>query len=271
MVIPRIEKVVGGRPFKLDRVSVYSFNCRRIDRFVHDRVIFVGDSAHVVSPFGARGGNGGMHDVDNLCWKLARVVRGESDAGLLESYNEERIHGADENISNSSWTSRFMSPEPGVETAFRNAALSLAVDTPFARRLVNAGRLSVPCRLTGGLLNSEDSDSFAVPQQVGMVALDAPLTSPDDDGAWLMRRLGGAFTCLVTGDAVLDEAALPDDVKIVRIGESGFADAEGKIAERYGSGVYLVRPDQHVTARWTHPPADDIAAALARCTARLAA
>ena len=78
-VIPRIEKVVGGRPFKLDWVSVYSFNCRRIDRFVHDRVIFVGDSAHVVSPFGARGGNGGMHDVDNLCWKLARVVRGESD------------------------------------------------------------------------------------------------------------------------------------------------------------------------------------------------
>ena len=271
VVIPRIEKVVGGRPFKLDWVSVYSFNCRRIDRFVHDRVIFVGDSAHVVSPFGARGGNGGMHDVDNLCWKLARVVRGESDGALLESYNDERIHGADENISNSSWTSRFMSPEPGVETAFRNAALSLAVDTPFARRLVNAGRLSVPCRLTGSALNSADEDGFEVAQQVGMVALDAPLTAADGSATWLMRQLGGTFTCLVTGDATLDEAALPDDVKIIRIGEDGFADAAGKVAERYGSGVYLVRPDQHVTGRWAHPSADDIAAALARCTARLAA
>ena len=108
-------------------------------------------------------------------------------------------------------------------------------------------------------------------QQIGMVALDAPLTAADGSATWLMRQLGGAFTCLVTGDATLDEAALPDDVKIVRIGQGGFADAEGKIAERYGSGVYLVRPDQHVTARWAHPSADDIVAALARCTARIAA
>ena len=270
-MIPRIEKVVGGRPFKLDWVSVYSFNCRRIDRFVHGRVIFVGDSAHVVSPFGARGGNGGMHDVDNLCWKLARVVRGESDESLLESYNDERVHGADENISNSSWTSRFMSPEPGVEMAFRNAALSLAVDTPFARRVVNAGRLSVPCRLTDSALNSADDTGLDVPQQIGMVALDAPLTAPDGSPAWLMRQLGRGFTCLVTGDADLDDAAVPEGVELVRIGASGFADAEGKVAERYGSAVYLVRPDQHVTARWTAPDAADIAAAMARCTARIAA
>ena len=271
VVIPRIEKVVGGRPFKLDWVSVYSFNCRRIDRFVHDRVIFVGDSAHVVSPFGARGGNGGMHDVDNLCWKLARVVRGESDESLLESYNDERVHGADENISNSSWTSRFMSPEPGVEMAFRNAALSLAVDTPFARRVVNAGRLSVPCRLTDSTLNSADDTGLDVPQEIGMVALDAPLKAPDGSPTWLMRQLGGGFACLVTGDANLDDAAVPKGVELVRIGAGGFADAEGKVAERYGSAVYLVRPDQHVAARWTAPDAADIAAAMACCTARVAA
>ena len=86
-----------------------------------------------------------------------------------------------------------------------------------------------------------------------------------------MRQLGGGFTCLVTGDAELDDAAVPDGVGIVRIGAGGFADAEGKVAERYGSAVYLVRPDQHVTARWTGPDAADIAAAMARCTARVAA
>ena len=270
-MIPRIEKVVGGRPFKLDWVSVYSFNCRRIDRFVHGRVIFVGDSAHVVSPFGARGGNGGMHDVDNLCWKLARVVRGESDESLLESYNDERVHGADENISNSSWTSRFMSPEPGVEMAFRNAALSLAVDTPFARRVVNAGRLSVPCRLTDSALNSADDTGLDVPQQIGMVALDAPLTAPDGSPTWLMRRLGGGFTCLVTGYADLDDAAVPEGIKLVRIGAGGFVDAEGKVAERYGSAVYLIRPDQHVAARWIAPTWQDISAAFRRCAATVAA
>ena len=137
-------------------------------------------------------------------------MRGESDESLLESYNTERVHGADENISNSSWTSRFMSPEPGVEMAFRNAALSLAVDTPFARRVVNAGRLSVPCRLTDSTLNSADYTGLDVPQQIGMVALDAPLTAPDGSPTWLMRQLGGGFTCQVTGDAALDDAPVPE-------------------------------------------------------------
>ena len=51
-----------------------------LERFVHGRVIFIGDSAHVVSPLGARGGNGGIQDVDNLVWKLALVLRGEAPA-----------------------------------------------------------------------------------------------------------------------------------------------------------------------------------------------
>jgi len=55
-VIPRIERVVGHRDFRLDWVSVYSFQCRRLASFVHGRVLFAGDSAHIVSPFGARGG-----------------------------------------------------------------------------------------------------------------------------------------------------------------------------------------------------------------------
>ena len=229
VVIPRIEKVVGGRPFTLDWVSVYSFNCRRIDRFVHDRMIFVGDSAHVVSPFGARGGNGGMHDVDNLCWKLARVVTGQSDASLLESYNEERIHGADENINNSSWTSRFMSPEPGVEMAFRNAALSLAVDMPFARKVVNAGRLSVPCKLTASSLNSPDEVGFDVPMQVGMVAQDAPIIKMDGQADWLTRQLGGKFCLLIIGNQQPDLAGLNSDIHVLHVGHDGLLTAKARL------------------------------------------
>ena len=155
--------------------------------------------------------------------------------------------------------------------AFRNAALSLAVDTPFARRVVNAGRLSVPCRLTDSALNSADDTGLDVPQEIGMVALDAPLTAPDGSPSWLMRQLGGGFACLVTGDADLDDAAVPKGIKLVRIGASGFTDAEGKVAERYGSAVYLIRPDQHVAARWIAPTCQDISTALRCCTATVAA
>ena len=107
-VIPRIKAMVGEREFEIDWVSVYTFQCRRLERFVHDRVIFAGDSAHIVSPFGARGGNSGIQDIDNRVWKLAAVLNGEGGAGLIESYNEERVHGADENILNSARSTSFM-------------------------------------------------------------------------------------------------------------------------------------------------------------------
>ena len=92
-VRPRIAEMLGHEDFELDWVSVYAFRCARLARFVHGRIVFAGDSAHVVSPFGARGGNGGVHDVDNLVWKLAAILKGAAPASLLESYDEERGHG----------------------------------------------------------------------------------------------------------------------------------------------------------------------------------
>ena len=267
-VIPRIKKIVGGRPFKLDWVSIYDFNCRRIDRFIHNRVIFVGDSAHVVSPFGARGGNGGIHDIDNLGWKLAAVITGQADPNLLDSYNEERVFGADENIRNSSWTSRFMSPDSDVEMAFRNAVLGLSVNTSFARQLVNAGRLSLPCQLEHSSLTNADRDGFDVQMTLGAPCLDAPLVSKDGEHVWLMNQLGNQFTLLVIGKPLNE---IPDNIHCIQIAADGdFVDVEGMVAKRYGTGIYLIRPDQHVAARWTTDKITnaDIFAAYARASAQ---
>ena len=75
-VRPRLEAMLGrDRPFEFEWISVYSFQCRRLERFVHGRVIFAGDAAHLVSPFGARGFNSGVQDTDNLAWKLAAVLQ----------------------------------------------------------------------------------------------------------------------------------------------------------------------------------------------------
>jgi 3-(3-hydroxy-phenyl)propionate hydroxylase len=67
----------GDIGFKLEWVSVYTFQCRRMTKFRHGRLLFVGDAAHQVSPFGARGANSGLQDTDNLVWKLAAVIDGK--------------------------------------------------------------------------------------------------------------------------------------------------------------------------------------------------
>jgi 3-(3-hydroxy-phenyl)propionate hydroxylase len=259
-VIPRIQAIVGARPFALDWVSVYSFQCRRLEQFVHGRVIFAGDSAHIVSPFGARGGNGGIQDVDNLAWKLAAVVKGEADTALLASYDEERIFGADENIKNAARSTNFMTPKSETERVFRRAVLDLAGTYLFARRMVNSGRLSAPCSLAGGALQTPaEAGRGAAP---GQVCPDAPLIAPDGKPLFLSNLLGQSFKLLVVGD--LDPPAgigLP----VIKIGAAGFADPDGFATARLGRDVlYLIRPDQHVAARFNAPTFAAVSQALRR-------
>ena len=249
-VIPRIEKVVGGRRFRLDWVSVYTFQCRRLEHFVHGRVIFAGDSAHVVSPFGARGGNSGLQDVDNLGWKLAAVIRGVTGPALLDSYDRERTEAADENIAASSRTTRFMSPAGSIEHMFRDSVLTLAGTTPFARFWANSGRLSTPCTYT---CSGPDDPRLPAVSRPGTVAPDAPIGLD-----WLVNRLGVVPVVLSFGTGV----RVPDGVRKLML------EPDEILRERYlgheEAATYLVRPDQVIAARWRDPSPDDIEDAVQR-------
>jgi 3-(3-hydroxy-phenyl)propionate hydroxylase len=133
-VIPRIRAMLGpDREFELEWVSVYTFQCRRMQKFRHGRVLFAGDAAHQVSPFGARGANSGIQDTDNLVWKLKLVMQGLAPESLLDSYSEERVAAADENLLNSTRSTDFITPKSQVSKDFRNAVLGLAREHAFAR------------------------------------------------------------------------------------------------------------------------------------------
>jgi 3-(3-hydroxy-phenyl)propionate hydroxylase len=266
---PRVDAMMRtalGReiPYELEWASVYTFACLRMDRFVHGRVIFAGDSAHGVSPFGARGANSGVQDADNLAWKLDLVLRKIAPPDLVDTYGAEREYAADENILNSTRATDFITPKSPISRLFRDATLGLARSHPFARRIVNSGRLSVPTTLRGSLLNTPDRDAFDGSMVPGAPATDAPLA----DGAWLLRQLGGnCFKALVfDGDATAvnagSEGLVP--IEVVHLPVSGLA------AKRYDARpgtVYLMRPDQHICARWRSPTAADVAAALRRALA----
>ncbi|MCX8507502.1 MAG: FAD-dependent oxidoreductase, partial [Rhodobacteraceae bacterium] len=248
-ILPRIRKVVGERDFRLDWSSIYTFQCRRLGQFVHGPVIFAGDSAHIVSPFGARGGNGGLQDVDALCWRLAAVIKGRAPTSCLQAYDRERQHAADENILNSSRTTRFMTPAPGVERLFRDSVLDLAARAPFARALVNSGRLSVPCIYPVSGADDPDMPPAARP---GAVAPDAPL-----EGGWLLDVLGRETVLLCLGQPA------PADVNAHCLSPALSETIRCRYLGKSPAGLYLIRPDQIIAARWATADVAILNAAIA--------
>jgi 3-(3-hydroxy-phenyl)propionate hydroxylase len=271
-IIPRVQALLGKDvEFTLEWASVYTFACLRMDRFVHGRVIFAGDAAHGVSPFGARGANSGVQDADNLGWKLDWVLRGRAGVELLQTYGPEREYAADENILNSTRATDFITPKSEISRLFRDQVLALAREHEFARRLVNSGRLSVPATLVDSPLNTPDADAFQGRMVPGAPLADAPIQSADGQGGWLLRALGAEFTLLVFGPAPAWVAGLPD-LRVLRVGED-VRDVQGLIGQRLDAQpgtAYLIRPDQHVCARWRQPSEAAVRAALARATCQSA-
>ncbi|MBX3610105.1 MAG: FAD-dependent oxidoreductase [Hydrogenophaga sp.] len=124
-------------------VGPYAYRSECVHTMRCGHVYFMGDSAKIVSPFGARGGNTGVADADNLAWKLAAVLRGRAAPSLLDSYDDERLEAARENVRVTNRTARFLRPADGVERLYRNAAIALAKRHALARPLVNTGRMAV--------------------------------------------------------------------------------------------------------------------------------
>src|SRR5258707_5776649 len=166
--------MLGHHKFDFELISLYKFQWRRMEKFIHGRVIFAGDAAHQVSPFGARGANSGLEDAENLAWTLDRVLRGISPEALLASYHTERSAAADENIRESTRSTDFMAPSSRQEARLRKAVLSLAKETEFGKRMINDGRLSVPS-IYDSPLSTADFDSWRGRPPPRAPLLDAPV------------------------------------------------------------------------------------------------
>lgn len=263
----RVRGMIGDDiEFDLVWTSIYTFRCCTMENYVHDRVIFAGDSAHQVSPFGARGANGGIQDVDNLAWKLELILKGLAPESFLNSYHEERKYGALENIKNSSRSADFLTPRNPAHALFRDAVLDLVADYEFAKPMVNSGRLSMPCTYDESSLNSEDilpgGPSRSRP---GSPCPDAPLA----DG-FLLDHLGNSFILLSLNTSSSDVEVDGIEAKALHLSDRDAA--TGLLAERYlgdaKQAVYLLRPDQHVAARWDAFDSEKIKAAIKRATGK---
>ena len=197
----QLGRAVDPSEYEIVWVGPYAYRSECLNELRCGRVLFVGDAAHVVSPFGARGGNSGVQDADNLAWKLAAVVQRRAAPELLDSYHAERHEAATHNVLVTNRTARFLRPADGVERIFRTAAISLAKRHAFARQLVNTGRMSTPNIYTR---------STACQSSGGRPAQNVALTWADGssgDLADLLVWAGGHLLLMVFGDLTRQDVA----------------------------------------------------------------
>ena len=215
-----------------------------------------------------------MQDADNLVWKLDSVLRGLAPERLLDSYDDERVLAADENLLNTTRSTDFIAPKSAISHAFRDSVLALAETEPFARRLVNSGRLTVATCYDGSPLNGP-----TVFRRGGMPAgASRRRRARCAARQWLAAPLplGRGFT----GVWFTPDGSVPEEVartqagahpaRVARRPAPSFHDATAwpVTAPPASPAFYLFRPDGHVAARWRQPSAADVEAALARATAR---
>lgn len=240
-------------------VGPYAYRSECVDRMRHGRVFFVGDSAKVVSPFGARGGNTGIADADNLAWKLAAVLKGRAAPSLLESYHEERHEAAQQNVLVTNRTARFLRPATPVEKLFRDAALSLARQHVFARQFVNTGRMAVAnpytrssaCEHGGG--QSVQNVAFEWPDGKEGTVNDLLRWA---DGRLLLLVFGAASAAALQRLQNLAESAPVRCVQVLGPDDPAGAlehvrDPKGHLqgaCHVFGHAWALVRPDSYVAA-----------------------
>ena len=271
----------AGTPWEMDWCSVYSARALTLPDYRHGRVLFTGDAAHLLPIFGVRGANTGFQDAQALGWQLAFVVKGLAGQALLANYSAERVGAAREIIDEAGKSTRFMAPPSRGFRLLRDAVLSLSLTQDFVRPLYH-WRTSRPHEYTRSMLNSPGDDNALFTAGPGHGAPPRNVRLGADD--FLLDHLGGGFELLYFTEAAAVPQPLQDVVAAVRargvalrvtaIGarapvqgaEQTLADADGHLRQRYGvrasGAAYLLRPDQHVCARWLTLDATRLQAAL---------
>jgi 3-(3-hydroxy-phenyl)propionate hydroxylase len=270
----------AGVPWELDWCSVYSARALTLPDYVHGRVLFVGDAAHLLPIFGVRGANTGFQDAQALAWRLALVAKGMAGADLLKSYSSERVGAAREIIDEAGKSTRFMTPPTRGFRLLRDAVLSLSLSQPFVGPLYH-WRTSRPHEYRASPLNAVDDDNAAFDAGPGHGAPPRNVRLAPDD--FLLDHLDHRLTLLCATEAAIpaDLLAVANELRtqglplqVIAVGASQpvqeadqtLPDTNGHLRQRYGlhtnGGAYLLRPDQHICARWRRLDATRLRAAV---------
>ncbi|GAA5106620.1 FAD-dependent monooxygenase [Haloechinothrix salitolerans] len=274
----RVRAIIGDTDYDVVWRSVYRFHSRVANRLRVGRVLLAGDCAHLYAPFGARGLNSGVADVENAAWKLAFVLRGWAPDELLDTYHDERHAAALENLAVTTSTMDFLVPHTESQRRHRVAALERAVADPSAASDVDSGRLAEPYWYVDSPLTTRNpARPFAgrPPRGVapdagpGVVLPDAPVVVNGVPAR--LREFARDGILLLAGADVdadgMSAAAAAATSAPVRVLSLASIDVDGAVAHSLAARtaeLWVIRPDAHIAAVLDGPTPEEVVAAVRR-------
>jgi 2-polyprenyl-6-methoxyphenol hydroxylase-like FAD-dependent oxidoreductase len=250
-----IRNIVGRPiPFELQHVAPWTVHNALAERYRQGRVFLLGDAAHLQSPSGGYGMNGGVGDAVNFGWKLAAVLRGWGGEGLLDTYEIERrqfhVRALEESIQNSEDNELLT---PGLEDLIDGPTVRQTLAERIQRtKPKNFQSLGVslgyryansPVVLHDGTPPAPYETSRYIPTaQPGHRAPHICLP----DGTALFDHFGQGFTLLKLGSCEADCSDLEHVACNRGVPLTVLRRSEPELRELYQAGLVLIRPDQHV-------------------------
>lgn len=144
----RLAEDTGGTISSVVWTSVFRIQRRLADTYRQGRVLLAGDAAHIHSPLGGQGMNTGVGDAENLAFKLALVVSGRADAGLLDSYERERRPVASSVLQSTSGLTQLLAGQGRASRLIRDKLAIPMLNNPWMQRRITdkASQLEVSYR-----------------------------------------------------------------------------------------------------------------------------
>ncbi|KAI9475716.1 MAG: FAD binding domain-containing protein [Benjaminiella poitrasii] len=117
--------------------SIFRINERMANGYRRKRAFIAGDAAHCHSPAGGQGMNLGLHDADNLAWKMSDVLKGiaSNPEELLDSYSAEREPHAKSTIEATSTATQTGLMANFVADAARTVIVSSMLKIPYIAQM----------------------------------------------------------------------------------------------------------------------------------------